>query len=70
MIPLTKIKGERIWVNQDLIETISSSPDTVIMLTNGKAILVQETPEEVRDKVIAFRRQVIGGPSIIKAGDS
>jgi len=70
MIPLKKIKGEDFWINPDLIESISQSPDTVITLSSGKSIIVMETPEEIRDRVVAFRRRIFGGLLIKTDKDS
>lgn len=61
MIQLTRLKGQQITVNSDLIKFIESNPDTVITLVNGEKILVHETPSEVLERVIEFRRSVIGG---------
>ena len=36
MIILNNLKGEIFALNCNLIETISESPDTIILLTNGK----------------------------------
>jgi flagellar protein FlbD len=64
MIHLTKINGEPIMVNADLIETITANPDTVIQFTNGKTIILLESPDEVRRKVIEFRREILAGPQV------
>ncbi len=58
MITLTKLNGEEFLLNCDLIETIRKNPDTVITLTNGKKLIVRESPEEITGKVIEFRRQI------------
>ena len=58
MIYLTKIKGEIFLVNCDLIETVACSPDTVITFSGGKQIMVRESLEEIREKVIQFRRSI------------
>lgn len=61
MIQLTKLRGEQFVLNSDLIETIVETPDTTILLTNGKRLIVQETKEEVIEKVAGFRRRVFEG---------
>ena len=65
MIYLTKINGEPIMVNADLIETVTTTPDTVIQLTNGKTIILLESPDEIRRKVIEFRREILAGPQLL-----
>jgi flagellar protein FlbD len=58
MITVTKINQQKILLNIDLIESITSSPDTIIQLVNGKNIIVLDTPEEIKQKIIEFRRQI------------
>lgn len=60
MIKVTRINNSEIVINSDLIEFIESSPDTIISLTDGKKIIVKETPDEVINKVAMFRRKTTG----------
>ena len=60
MILLTQLNGNPVYVNAALIETLESTPDTVITLTNGKKILVKENPEEVIARIIAFKHEGAG----------
>ena len=39
-----------------MIETIESTPDTVITLRNGKLCIVQEPPEQIAEMVLQYRR--------------
>ena len=57
MIKLTQLNGRPIVVNADLIEVVESTPDTLVSLTTGKKLLVQESDEEVIRRAAAFRRQ-------------
>lgn len=45
-------------LNADHIETVESTPDTVITLSNGRKIIVDESMEEVQTRVIEFRRSL------------
>nr|MBN2278332.1 flagellar FlbD family protein [candidate division Zixibacteria bacterium] len=56
MIRVTKLNGEVIVINDDLIEFIEETPDTIISLTDGKKIMVREDPDEIIKRVAAFRR--------------
>lgn len=58
MIKLTRMDKREIVINSDLIESIESTPDTVISLTTGKKILVLETLDEVVEKVIKYRQEL------------
>ena len=59
MINVTRLNRTRLILNSDLIEFIESAPDTVITLTNDRKLTVQESAEEVVEKVRAWRRSLI-----------
>jgi flagellar protein FlbD len=50
---------EPFQLNPDLIATVEAVPDTVLRLTTGKRVLVQETPEEVVDAIREWRASVL-----------
>jgi len=56
MIYLTRLNGERIVLNLDMIEFMEETPDTVIALTTGKKILVKETTRQIYDQIIKFKK--------------
>ena len=58
MIQLTKLNKKQFILNCDLVETIESTPDTVITLRNGKIYIVAETPDEIVALVSEFRRSL------------
>ncbi|SYZ74268.1 Flagellar FlbD family protein [Candidatus Zixiibacteriota bacterium] len=60
MIKLTKLNNSEIVINDDLIEFVEAIPDTIISFTDGKKIMVKESPDEVIRKVAAFRRLAAG----------
>lgn len=60
MIQLTRLNHVPLIVNSDLIEHVEVTPDTVIALTTGQKFLVLETAEEVVQRVIQFRRAILG----------
>jgi flagellar protein FlbD len=47
MIKLTKIHGECVYINENNIQWIESTPDTVITFINGNRFIVKETILEV-----------------------
>lgn len=56
MIVLTRFhSGERFGVNPDLIERVEETPDTVITLTNGAKHVVQESIDEIAERVQVFK---------------
>jgi flagellar protein FlbD len=60
MIRLTRLNRVPLVVKCDLIEHIETTPDTVIALTTGQKFMVLETPDQVVDRVVAFRRAIYG----------
>ena len=61
MIELTKLNGIPIIINVDLIETLETTPDTVITFANGKKIIVKESVEDVIKKTIEYKRKTFVG---------
>ena len=59
MIFLRKLNGERFVLNPDFIEMVSENPDTTILLTNGKHLIVRETMDEVVEKIREERRNIV-----------
>ncbi|MCX7828452.1 MAG: flagellar FlbD family protein [Thermanaerothrix sp.] len=60
MIELTRFGGGRFVLNSDLIEAVEANPDTVVTMSNGRRYVVKETPEDIIDKVVEFKRRVFG----------
>lgn len=59
MIRLTRINRIPLVINSDLIEHIEVTPDTVVSLTTGQKFIVLESADEVIDRVIGFRREIL-----------
>jgi len=66
MIRLTRLNHAPVVLNSDLIETINTTPDTVITLTTNEKLVVLESAEEVVERVIHFRRQIAAGPDLVR----
>ena len=62
MIEVTKLSGERVFVNADHIEAVEAQPDTVLVLNNGKHVMVREPVAEVVRKVVEYQRLIRSGP--------
>jgi len=63
MIRLTRINHVPLVLNSDLIEHVEVTPDTIISLTSGQKFVVLETPREIIERVIQFRRSIYEGMS-------
>ena len=64
MIAVTRLNGEEITINADMIEFIEVTPDTVISMISGKKILVMESSQAVQDRVISYKQKIHGVPCI------
>jgi flagellar protein FlbD len=60
MIRVTRINHTPLLLNSDLIEHVETTPDTVISLTSGQKYVVTETPEELIQRIVEFRRRIFG----------
>ena len=56
MIEVHRLNGELFLLNSDMIETVEITPDSVVRLFNGHRYIVREGFQEIRDKIVAFRR--------------
>lgn len=61
MIELTKLNGQKILVNCDLIEFVEETPDTVVSFTTGRKIIVKESRQEVKNLVKSYRKDIFAG---------
>ncbi|QDU09516.1 flagellar FlbD family protein [Gimesia aquarii] len=58
MIKLTKLNGEELVINANLIQYVESRPDTFITLTSDDRLIVKESVEEVVKRSIAYSRAI------------
>jgi flagellar protein FlbD len=58
MIQVTRLDHTPLIVNPDLIIFMEETPDTIITLSNGDKIMVQERVSEIIRRVIQFRRSI------------
>jgi flagellar protein FlbD len=60
MIELTRLNGQKLFVNCDLLKYAEASPDTVLTLLTGDKIVVRESCAEVMAVALAFRARILG----------
>ncbi|GMU33515.1 MAG: flagellar FlbD family protein [Planctomycetia bacterium] len=58
MIVVTKLRGDHMVVNAEMIKFIESTPDTMITLVNGEHLIVRESVEEVVLRAVAYGRSI------------
>ena len=59
MILVKKINGDEIVVNCDLIQTIEFTPHAVLSLTTGEKIIVDETRDDILQKILEYKRAIV-----------
>ncbi len=59
MIELTRLNGNPMVLNSDLIKTAEASPDTMLTLINGEKLIVRENCAEVMERVLAYRARLL-----------
>jgi flagellar protein FlbD len=59
MIELTRLNGNPMVLNSDLIKTAEASPDTMLTLINGEKLIVRENCVEVMERVLAYRARLL-----------
>jgi flagellar protein FlbD len=47
------------FINEDLIESIEATPDTVLTLVDGRKIVVADAPQLVVDRARVYRASVL-----------
>lgn len=60
MIALTRLNGQAVMVNCDLIESLEETPDTVVTLTSGNKLIVRDRMQDIQEKIILFKRKIYG----------
>jgi flagellar protein FlbD len=59
MIILTRLNGDKYYLNPGLIEVIEAVPDTLVTTANGKKYPVRESAEEVAARIEDYRVRVL-----------
>ncbi len=59
MIELTRLNGNPMLLNSDLIKTAEASPDTMLTLINGEKLIVREELKHVVERVLAYRATLL-----------
>lgn len=58
MIDVTRFNDTQFVLNAELIQTVEETPDTVITLTTGTKYIVKESCEEIKSKVLEYKRSI------------
>ena len=69
LIEVTRLNDKKIILNAELIESIESTPDTVLTLVTGKKFIVKEGCQEVKNLVLSYKRDIAVNWSAILMND-
>lgn len=58
MIEVMRLDGKVYWVNPHMIESMETTPDLTLTMLSGKKILVKNSPSEVIEKIIEYRKKI------------
>jgi len=60
MIKVSRLRAHEpeLVVNAELIETVEATPDSVITLTTGHKIIVQESVDRIISLVVEYKRKI------------
>ena len=59
MIELHKLSGELFYLNEDQIEMVKFITETKIVMMNKEFYIVQDSGEQVVEKIIEFKRKIM-----------
>jgi len=58
MIEVTRLDNSTMVVNEEKIQSLQSTPDTVITFTNNMKMVVREPLEEISKKILRYQCMV------------
>jgi flagellar protein FlbD len=67
VILVSRLNGTHFYVNAELIQTVESTPDTVLSFASGDKLIVHESAEDIVQRIIDYRRKVFSGLPFVSA---
>ncbi|GEN50626.1 flagellar FlbD family protein [Alkalibacterium pelagium] len=58
MIALRTVSGKEFYLNTDCILKVEKDYDTLITLVDHKTLRVMDSPEEIAEKVLAYKQKI------------
>lgn len=65
MIEVTKLNEKVILINEDYLEMVEETPDTVLTFTTGRKIIVKESRQDIKNLVELYKRKIYGSLDIV-----
>ena len=69
MIELTRMNGQTVYVNPELVLFMEKTPDTMLSFRDGQKLMVKEDPREVVMQAIRHARRVRGLLNDLEQGE-
>lgn len=70
MILVHRLKGQRMFLNADLVESIEETPDTVVTLVDGRRLVVGDSADELASRIVEFRASILVSATEMREGAS
>ena len=58
MIKVTRLDGKTYYLNPHMIESMEKTPDLTITFLSGKKVVVKDSPEELIQRIVDYRRRL------------
>jgi flagellar protein FlbD len=58
MIEVMRLNGKKYWINPHMIESMEQNPDLTLSMLSGRKIIVKNTPDDIIEKIIAYRQKI------------
>jgi len=69
VIFLTRTNGTQFYINPELIQSVEATPDTIITLISNKKFIVKDSPQEIAERFIEYRRKTLAPFAPLKPGE-
>lgn len=66
MVELTKLNGDKLFLNEAWIESVEALPDTTITFNSGNKVVVLEKMNVVLEKILRWNISLRGEESLRK----
>jgi len=58
MIEVERLNGSKYFLNPHMIESMESLPDLTITMLSGKKVIVRNSPEDIINKIVDYRKRI------------
>ena len=58
MIEVLRLDGKKYCINPHMIESMEENPDLTLTMLSGKKLVVQNSYEDIIEKIIAYRQKL------------